>query len=107
MDKTGMKKEARRLRCNREKVSEKSKRKCDIFFGIVRRMRKVEMEEQFNREAKEGRRFAADEARITDERASSEDPKHTSGGVFVAVGSNLGAVVGLEVGATDSTPGNE
>ena len=57
------------------------------------------MEEQFNREAKEGWRFAADAARITDERASSEDRKHTSGGVFVAVDSNLGAVV--------SIPGNE
>ena len=36
-------------------------------------MRKEEMEEQFNREAKEGWRFAAVAARITDERASSED----------------------------------
>ena len=56
------------------------------------------MEEQFNREAKEGWRFAADAARITDERASSEDRKHTSGGVLVAVDSNLGAVVGAEEG---------
>ena len=30
------------------------------------------MEEQFNREAKEGLRFAADAARITEERAGSE-----------------------------------
>ena len=51
------------------------------------------MEEQFNKEAKEGERFAADAARITDERAATEDPKHKSGGVFVAVDSNLGAVV--------------
>ena len=50
------------------------------------------MEEQFNREA----RFAADAARVTDERARSDDQKHTSGGVFVAVDSNLGAVVGAE-----------
>ena len=34
------------------------------------------MEQQFNREAKEGWRFAADAARITGERASSEDRKH-------------------------------
>ena len=39
------------------------------------------MEEQFNKEATEGWRFAADAARITDERASDEDRKHTSGGV--------------------------
>ena len=47
--------------------------KCDVFFGIEHRMRKEEMKEHFNREAKEGWRFAADAARITDERASSED----------------------------------
>ena len=67
--------------------------KCDIFFGIEHRLRKEELEEQFNTEAKEGR-FAADAARITDDRAGSEDEKHTSGGVFVAVDSKLGAVVG-------------
>ena len=66
----------------------------DVFFGIEHRLRKEEMEEQFNREAKEGWRFAADAARVTDERASSEVRTHTSGGVFVAVDSNLGAVVG-------------
>ena len=64
------------------------------------------MEEQFNREAKEGRRFAADAARTTDERASTEDRKHTSGGVFVAVDSNLKGVVGAEEGAIDSISGN-
>ena len=47
------------------------------------------MEEQFNKKAKEGWRFAADAARITDENAGTEDRKHTSGGVFVAVDSNL------------------
>ena len=51
--------------------------------------------------------FAADAARITDGTAGSEDRKHTSGGVFVAVDSNLGAVVGEEEGAIDSIPGNE
>ena len=58
------------------------------------------MEEQCNREAKEGWRFAADAARIT---ASSEDRKHTSGGVSVAVDSSLGA----EEGAIDSISGNQ
>ena len=65
------------------------------------------MEEQFNKEAKEGWRFGADAARITDERAGSEDRKHTSGGVFVAVDSNLGTVVGAEEGTVGSIPGNE
>ena len=41
----------------------------DIFFGIEHRMRRDEMEEQFNKEAKQGWRFAADAARITDESA--------------------------------------
>ena len=41
------------------------------------------MEEQSNRKATEGWRLADDAARITDERASSEDRTHTSGGVFL------------------------
>ena len=45
------------------------------------------MEEQFNKEAKEGWRCAGDASRTTDESASNEDQKHTSGGVFVAVDS--------------------
>ena len=65
------------------------------------------MEEQFNREAKEGWRFAADAARITDERASSEDNWHMSVRVFVAVDSNLGVVVGETERAVASIPGNE
>ena len=69
-------------------------------------MRKEEIEEQFNREAKEGWMFAADAARITDDTASSEDRTHTSGGVLVAIDSNLGAVVGAE-GAIESIPGDE
>ena len=56
--------------------------KCDVFFGIEHRLRKEETEEQFNKEAKKGWRFAADAPRITDETAGSEDRKHTSGGVF-------------------------
>ena len=60
------------------------KGKCDIFIGIEHRLRTEEMEEQLNKEA-------ADAARITDGRAGREDEKHTSGRVFVAVDSNLGA----------------
>ena len=82
------------------------KGKCDIFFGTEHRLKKEEMEEQFTRETKEGWRFAADAAIITDETAGSEDRKHTSG-VFVAVDSNLGAVVGDKEGAIDSISGNE
>ena len=65
------------------------------------------MEEKFNKEAKQGWRFAADSARITDEKASSEDRKHTSGRVFAAIDGNLGAVIGKEEGAVESIPGNE
>ena len=71
----------------------------DIFIGIEHRLRKEEMKEQLDKEAKEGWRFAAGAARITDERAGSEDQKQTSGGVLVAVNSNLGAVVGEKEGA--------
>ena len=81
-----MKKEAQLLRCTllngsawstERKCMRRYKGKCDIFFGIKRRLRKEEMEEQFNKEANEGWRFAADAARITDERASSEDRTYT------------------------------
>ena len=67
---------------HREEVHEKIQRHLDVFFGIEHRLRKEEMEEQFNKEAKEGWRFAASAARITDERASNEDRTHTSGGVL-------------------------
>ena len=36
-----------------------------------------------------------------------DDRKHTSGGVFVAIGSDLGAVEGAEEVAIESIPGNE
>ena len=68
---------------------------------------KKEVEVQFNKEAMQGWRLPADAARITDDNASSEDRKHTSGGVFVAVDSCLGAVTGKEVGAVESIPGKE
>ena len=51
------------------------------------------------KEAKEGWTFAAG--------AASEGQKHTSGGVFVAVDSNLGAVVGEKGGAVKFIPGSE
>ena len=115
-DRTEMRKEDKRLRCilltgsawnTEKKYMRRYKGRCVIFFGTEHRMRKEEMEEQFNTEAKEGWRFATHAARITDEGACSEDRKHTSGGVFVAVDSNLGAVVGAEEGVIGSIPGNE
>ena len=53
----------------------------DVFLGIEHRMM-----EKFNKETKQGWRFAA---RINDENAGSEVCKHTSGGVFVAIDSDL------------------
>ena len=111
-----MHKDARRLRCTllngsawstEKKYIRRYKGTFDIFSGIEHRLRKEAMEEQFNKEAKEGWRFAADAARIADESADSEDHKHTSGGVFVAFDSNLGAVIGTEEGPVESIPGNE
>ena len=40
-------------------------------------------------------------------KCSDEDRKRTSGGVFVAIDSNLGAVVGAEEGTIESIPGSE
>ena len=96
-----MRKEEKRLKCTllngsarstERKCKRRYKGKCDIFFGIEHRLRKEEMEEQFNKEAKDGWRFATCAARITEEPAGDTDRKHTSGGVFVAFDSNLGAV---------------
>ena len=90
-----------------KKYMRRYKSKCDIFNGIEHRLTKGDMEEQFNKEVKEGWRFAADAARIKDERAGSEDQTHTSGGICVAIDSNLRAVVGAEEGAIESIPGSE
>ena len=49
------------------------KGRFDIFFVIEHRLKEEELEEQFNREAKGGWRFAAVAARATDERTGSED----------------------------------
>ena len=115
-DWTEKKKEARVVRCallngsacsTEKKYARRHKGKCEIFFGIEHRMRKEEMEEQFSEEAKEGWRFAASAARITDERAGREDRNHTSGGVLVAIDGNLGEVVGAGEGSIRSIPGNE
>ena len=65
------------------------------------------MEEQFNREAKKGWKFATSAARITEEMAGDDDSKHSSKGVFDATDSNLGAVGSAEEGAIGSIPGNE
>ena len=104
-DRQEMQKESRMVRCTflfgsvwciEKKVMRRYKGTFDIFFGVEHRMREEEMEDQFNKEAKQVSRFAADAARITDENASIEDRTHKSGGVFVAVDSNLGTFVGKE-----------
>ena len=77
----------------------------DVFFGTEHRRRRAETEEQFNKEAKQGWRLAADSARISDENAGSEDRKHTSGGVIVAIDSNLGAVSGKMEVVKQELPG--
>ena len=103
-DRTDMKEETRVLRCTllngsawstERKYIRRYKGKCDIFLGIEHRLKKEEMEEQFNEEAKEGWICAA------------EGRKHTSRGVSVAVDSNPGAVVGAEKGTIVSISGNE
>ena len=111
---TEMKKEARRLRCTLLNGSAWSTEKqvCEKIERQVRYLlwNRAQIEEGgnggVNKVAKEGWRFAADVARITDENAGTEDSKHTPGGVFVAVDSNVEAVIGKE-GAIGSIPGNE
>ena len=91
---------------HRKEVFKKIQRHVRYLLGKEHRLRKEEMEEEFSKDAKEGWRFAASAARITEETAGDEDRKHTSGGVVVAIDSNLGAVVGAE-GAIESIQGNE
>ena len=68
VDRKEMRKEEKNLRCalldgsawsTERKYMRRYNGTFDVFFGIEHRLRKEEMEEQFNREAKEGRRFAA------------------------------------------------
>ena len=58
---------------------ERYKSTYDIFFGIERRLRREDMEDKFNKKAKQGWRFAADAPVHTNESAGSVDCKHTSG----------------------------
>ena len=75
VDRTEMREEENRLRYallngsawSTEKFLRSYKDTFDIFFGMEHRSRKEEMEEQFNKEAKEGWRFAASAARLTEE----------------------------------------
>ena len=65
------------------------------------------MEEQFEKKPNKVGDLQRTQQDCTDGNVGSEDCKHTSGGVFVAMDSNLGAVVGTEEGAVASIPGNE
>ena len=87
VDRKEMRKEEKNLRCAFENGSAWSTERkymrryegtFDVFLGIEHRLRKEEMEEQFNREAKEGWRFATSAARITYRMAGDDDRKHTS-----------------------------
>ena len=84
-DWTKMRIEEKRLKCTllsgpawstEKKYMRRYKGTFDIFFGTEDRLIKEEMWE--NKEIKEGWRFAASAARITDETAGDEDRKHTS-----------------------------
>ena len=72
-----MRKEQKRLRCallngsawtTGKKYMRRFNGTFEVFFGIEPRLRKEEMEEQLNKEAREGWGFAASAARITEER---------------------------------------
>ena len=97
-DWTEMRKGEKRLKCTllngsawstEKKFLRRYKGTFDIFFGIEHRLRKEEMEEQLNKEAKEGSRFAASAARISEKTAGDEDRKHKSGGGLVAIVSRI------------------
>ena len=80
------------------------KGKCDLLWDCA------QIEEGGNggavqQRGKGGWRFAADAARLTDERGGSEDQKSNQE-EFFAVNSNLGAVVGEKEGAITSIPCN-
>ena len=64
---------------------ERCKSTYDIIFGIERRLRREDMEDKFNKKAKQGWRFAADAPVQTNESAGSVDCKHTSGGVSLEI----------------------
>ena len=75
-----------------------------LFFVLVHRMSRERRwrGSSSNNPSKGG----ADAARITDENAGSEDRKQTSGGVFVAIDSNVGAVIDTKK-VVMSIPGSE
>ena len=90
---------------HRTEVREKTHRKVRYLLW-----NRAQIEERGNggtvQQRGQGWRFAASAARITEETTGSEDCKHTSRGLWVAIDSNLGAVVGAEEGAIESILGN-
>ena len=104
-DRTEMRKEEKRLKCTllngsawstEKKYMRRYKGTFDIIFGMNTGRGRMKWRGSCIKRPTERWRFAANAARITDETTSSEDGKHTSGGVVVAVDSDLGAVVGAE-----------
>ena len=103
-DWTEMRKGEKRLKCTllngsawstEKKFLRRYKGTFGIFFGIEHRLRKEEMEEQLNKEAREGCRFAASKAGISEETAGDEDRKQTSGGVLVAIVRRIAKILSL------------
>ena len=98
-DRKEMQKESRTARCTllngatwntEKKFMSRYKGTFDIFFGIEHKMRKEEMEEQFNDRSQ----IRTEDLQPTQQESSmkmpsSEDRKHTSGGVFCYSGQLL------------------
>ena len=80
-----MRKEEKNLRCallngsawsTERKYMRRYQGTFDVFFGIEHRLRKEEMEEQFNREAKEGWSFAVQQESLVKEGAVRIERTH-------------------------------
>ena len=91
---------------HREEVDVKIQRKVVYLLWAPIEERRKRKSSSTKKQRKDGD-LRLNAARITDERAGIEDQKHTSGGVFVTVDSNVGAAVGEKEGAVTSIPGNE
>ena len=95
-------------RCMERKDMRRYNGTFEIFFEIGHRMRRKEMEEQFNKEARDGGLQQTRQGSLT--RGQAARIAHTRREVyivFVVVDGNFGAVFGKEEGAVTSIPGNE
>ena len=115
-DWTEMRKEEKRLKCTllngsawstEKKCMRRYEAKCDIFFEIEHRLRKEKMEDSSTKRPRKDGGLQRVQQEFLRKRQAMRIAKHTSGGVFVASDSNLGAVVGAEEGVIESFSGNE